>query len=180
MNVYILRHGTTVWNEIGKTQGRRQNKLSKNGKILAENTAESLKNVPFDVIYCSPLMRTMQTANIVNKYHGAKIIRSELLTEVDQGVYSGRFYKTLTEKEKELKFKRDPSTKMETLDHALERAKTFYETVLKNNTKENILVVSHNNICSFLKMIISGEKIDLTNHEQINCFKNAEVRKLKM
>ena len=44
MKVYVLRHGTTVWNEEGRTQGRRQNKLSVSGKKLAEQTAEKLKN----------------------------------------------------------------------------------------------------------------------------------------
>ena len=180
MNVYILRHGTTVWNETGRTQGRRQNKLSENGKIVAQKAAEELKNLPFDVIYGSPLMRTMQTANIVNKFHGVKIERCELLTEVDQGVFSGRLYRTLTDEEKQLKRQRDPSTKMEQLDHALARAKEFYETVIKNNPNKNILIVSHNNICSFLKLILNGEQINLNDHDQINCFANAEFKKFEI
>ena len=76
MKIYVLRHGTTFWNEEGRTQGRRQNKLSENGKKLAELTAEKLKDKQIDIVYASPLMRTMQTANIVNKYHNAKIIKS--------------------------------------------------------------------------------------------------------
>ena len=31
MNLYIMRHGTTTWNEKGITQGRSNNKLSKKG-----------------------------------------------------------------------------------------------------------------------------------------------------
>ena len=176
MKVYVLRHGTTVWNEEGRTQGRRQNKLSVSGKKLAEQTAEKLKNEKIDVIYASPLMRTMQTSNIVNTYHNAKIVKSELLTEVDQGIFSGRLYRTLTEEEKQLKKERHPSTKMETLEQAFERTKEFVETILKKETHENVMIVTHNNICSILEWIFKGVSPDLSDRSQMNMFGNAEVR----
>ena len=176
MIIYVLRHGTTVWNEEGRTQGRRQNKLSFAGKELAQKTAEKLKDKKIDIIYSSPLMRTMQTANIVNKYHDAKINKSELITEIDQGVYSGRLYKLLTDEEKKLKKERHPSTGMETYQDAFVRTKHFVETILKNEQRENILVVSHNNICSMLQCILTNTQPDFSNYEQMNCFKNAEVK----
>ena len=176
MKVFVVRHGTTVWNEEGRTQGRRQNKLSKNGKIIAQETAEKLKNEKIDIIYASPLMRTMQTTNIVNAYHNAKVVRCELLTEVDQGVYSGRLYRKLTEKENQLKTERHPSTKMETLDKAFERTKMFVETILKKETKESVLIVSHNNICSMLQCIFTNTVPDFSNHAQMNAFGNAEIK----
>ena len=176
MKVFVLRHGTTVWNEQGRTQGRRQNKLSKDGKNLAMKTAEKLRNEKIDIIYSSPLMRTMQTSNIVNAYHGAPIIKSELLTEVDQGVYSGRLYKSLTEEEKRLKKERHPSTGMETLEQAFERTTKFVETILKNEKHKNILIVTHNNICSILEWIFKGITPDLSDRAQMNMFANAELR----
>ncbi len=33
-------------------------------------------------------MRTMQTTNIMNKYHNAKIIRDSRIIEVDEGIYT--------------------------------------------------------------------------------------------
>lgn len=176
MKVYVLRHGTTVWNEEGRTQGRRQNKLSFTGKTLANETAEKLKNEQIDIIYASPLMRTMQTTNIVNKFHNAKIVRCELLTEVDQGVYSGILYKKLTEKEKELKKLRHPSTGMETLEEAYSRTKKFVETILKHEKSQNIMIVSHNNICSMLELIFTHTSPDFSNHSQMNMFGNAEFK----
>jgi broad specificity phosphatase PhoE len=176
MKIYVLRHGTTFWNEEGRTQGRRQNKLSENGKKLAELTAEKLKDKQIDIVYASPLMRTMQTANIVNKYHNAKIIKSELLTEVDQGVFSGRLWRKLTDKEKQLKKERHPSTGMETLEEAYERTQKFVNDVLKSETSENVMVVTHNNICSMLELIFTNTTPDFSNHDQMNMFGNAEVR----
>lgn len=176
MKIYVVRHGTTVWNEQRRIQGRKNNRLSKNGIALAEKTAKKLQNEQIDIIYSSPLMRTMQTANIVNFYHNVKILKSELLTEVDQGIFAGRLYKSLNEIEKLQKLNRHPNTKMETLEHAFERTKTFIETVLKNNKNENILIVSHNNICSMLELIFTKTEPDFSNHDQMNMFSNAEVR----
>ena len=64
MKVYVMRHGTTVWNEKRITQGRTNNRLSKNGKALTEEVALKHKDVKFDAIYSSPLMRTMQTTTL--------------------------------------------------------------------------------------------------------------------
>ena len=176
MKVYVLRHGTTVWNEQGRTQGRRQNKLSESGKQLAKETAEKLKNAQIDIIYASPLMRTMQTANIVNAYHGAKIIKNELLTEVDQGIFSGRLYTTLSDEEKQLKKERHPQTKMETLEQAFKRTSEFVETIINQETHKNILIVSHNNICSMLECIFTGATPNFNDRTQMNSYGNAEVR----
>ena len=176
MRIYVLRHGTTVWNEQGRTQGRRQNKLSKSGQELAKQTAEKLKNEKIDIIYSSPLMRTIQTSNIVNKYHNVKINRCDLLTEIDQGIFSGKLYRTLTDEEKQLKSIRHPSTKMEPLDVALKRVKEFIATILKSETHENILIVSHNTICSFFECIFKGIEPDFSNHAQLNAFGNAEFK----
>ena len=75
MNIYVMRHGTTVWNEKGITQGLTNNRLSKNGVALTEKVSLEYKNIKFEAIYCSPLTRTVQTANIMNKYHNLKIIK---------------------------------------------------------------------------------------------------------
>ena len=176
MKIYVMRHGTTVWNETGRTQGRSNNRLSVVGKQLAMDRAEELKNTKFDIIYASPLMRTMQTANIVNKYHGVKIIRDERITEIDQGVFSGRLWRLLTDEEKRLKAERSVLCKMEPYADVFERTKAFVEWLLENEKHENILIISHNNICSFIECILNGIVPDFNNHAQINSFNNAEVK----
>lgn len=100
MNLYIMRHGTTCWNEKGITQGRTNNRLSKGGIALTESVSENHQNCNFDVIYSSPLTRTIQTANIMNKFHNAKIIKDNRLIEIDQGTFSGRHKDSLSEEEK--------------------------------------------------------------------------------
>ncbi len=180
MNLYIVRHGTTCWNEIGRTQGRSQNRLSEKGKVLVNETADKLKDVKIDVIYSSPLMRTMQTANILNQYHKLKINKNDLLLEYDEGIFTGRLKSELTKTEQELKASRHPSTKMESFEQVFERVKEFYETVLKSETHENILVVSHDIICHMLELILKNIKSESLYNDYKCNFKNAEVRKYKM
>lgn len=176
MKIYLMRHGTTIWNEECRTQGRSQNKLSKQGKALTEEVAKKLKKEKIDVIYSSPLMRTMQSANIVNRYHNVKINRCELLTEIDQGIFAGRLKNSLTEKEKQLKAERHPITKMESFESVTNRAKEFIEKVLKSEKHKNILVVSHNIICSILEYLLTNTTPDFSDYAKLNIFGNAEVK----
>ena len=51
MNIYIVRHGTTVWNQKGISQGHSQNRLSESGKQLVIQTANKHKDTKFDIIF---------------------------------------------------------------------------------------------------------------------------------
>ena len=90
MKIYVMRHGKTNWNENGTIQGRSNNRLSNNGKAVVEEVALKQKDTKFDIIFCSPLMRTMQTANIMNQYHNVKILKDERLIEIEQGIFTRR------------------------------------------------------------------------------------------
>ena len=48
MILYIVRHGETEWNKMGKMQGKTDISLSEDGRKLAQKTADGLKNVKFD------------------------------------------------------------------------------------------------------------------------------------
>lgn len=178
MNLYIMRHGTTVWNEKGITQGQTNNKLSKKGIELTNEAALQYKNVDIDIIYCSPLMRTVQTANIMNKFHNVKIIRDHRLIEIDQGIFTGRSKHDLTEEEKKLKFSRAESCNMESYQSVYDRVKEFI-TEIKNNKFDNALIITHNCNATFLEDILLEEDIDFNNDKHLRNFKNAEVKLFK-
>ena len=176
MELYVIRHGTTVWNEIGRSQGRSQNRLSKQGKIVAQKSAEQLKNVKFDLIFSSPLCRTIQTANIVNKYHGVKIVKDERLIEFDQGWFTGRLVKTLTEEQKQARINRDPNYSMESLKDVYKRTRDFFEFLKKEHYNKTVLVVTHNAIASCLDLITQYGDYDPDKFGIMNHFSNAEFK----
>lgn len=171
-----MRHGTTCWNEKGITQGRLNNRLSKSGIKLTNEVAERLKDKQIDVIVASPLMRTMQTANIINKFHHAKIIKDESLIEIDQGIFTGRNYKTLSERERAIKRSRDKSTGMETYEECYDRMKGFLKTFKRKYPYENILIVTHNCCASFIADILENKKVNFGEADFVKRFKNAEVK----
>lgn len=176
MKVYVMRHGITVWNEKGITQGRTNNRLSKSGKSLTEEVAEKYKNESFDVIFASPLVRTMQTANIINKYHKAKIIKDERLIEIDQGIFSGKSKNELSEEDKKLKIARAKECGMESYESVYERINKFINDLLQNKKYEKILIVTHNVCASFISVVLTKKEVDFENNEHLHNFNNAEIR----
>lgn len=177
MNIYVMRHGTTVWNEKGITQGRTNNRLSQKGILLIEEVSKKYKDINFDVIYCSPLFRTVQTSNIMNKFHNVKVIKDERLIEIDQGIFTGRSKDDLTEKEKILKVSRDVSCNMESYESAFDRSKDFLNYIKKDGRFNDVLIVTHNCNATFLEVLLSNQKIDFNNDKHLRNFKNAEIKR---
>lgn len=172
-----MRHSTTVWNEQRRTQGRVQNKLSESGKKDTYVVAEKLKNVHFDYIFCSPLLRAVQTTNILNKYHKCKVIKDERITDIDQGIFSGRYFDSLTKEELELKRAKDKSCKMESLQEMYFRIKPFFDEITAKHKDKTILVVTHSGVASFLEKMITCPSYDEKVFNSTDNFENSEVKK---
>ncbi|MGN0961618.1 MAG: histidine phosphatase family protein [Christensenellales bacterium] len=175
MKLYVMRHGTTIWNEKGITQGRSNNRLSESGKALTREVAKQYKDYKFDIIYSSPLMRTMQTANIMNEYHKVKIVKDKRLIEIDQGIFTGRKKASLTDEEKKLKFAKDASCGMESYESVRDRSKDFLDFLKQNYDDKNVLIITHNANASIINCVIENIEINYHNRNLYN-FKNAEIR----
>lgn len=90
MILYVIRHGETKWNVERRLQGRSDVELNEYGIYLAEVTAEALKDVNFDVIYSSPLIRAYKTAEIIKGDRNINIITDDRLKEMSFGICEGR------------------------------------------------------------------------------------------
>ena len=62
--VFLVRHGETEWNKLGKFQGCKDIDLSEEGFIQAKYLFNRFNN-DFDYIYTSPLKRALQTAQVI-------------------------------------------------------------------------------------------------------------------
>ncbi len=89
MVIYVIRHGETDWNTKHWLQGTTDIPLNQNGIEVAKITAEALKEVPFDVIFSSPLKRALQTAEILRRDRQIPLIVDERLREISFGSYEG-------------------------------------------------------------------------------------------
>ena len=176
MQMYVMRHGTTEWNEQGITQGRTNNLLSARGVAQTEAVAKEYADVEFDAIYVSPLMRTRQTASIMNAEHNVPVIKDDRLLEIDQGIFAGRSKDGLTPEEKMLKKTRGVGSGMESFESALQRARDFVEDMSANCPYEKVLVITHNIIAGFLEDVLLGIEVDFNTNKHIREFKNAEIK----
>lgn len=68
--IYLLRHGETDWNYLGKIQGGGFDiALNENGRKQAMTVAEELDDIPIGVVASSHLSRAKETAEILLKRH---------------------------------------------------------------------------------------------------------------
>ncbi len=181
MEILVMRHGTTVWNEKRIVQGRTHNRLSKAGKEIAMTRAEEFKNEKIDLIFASPLMRTMQTANIMNQFHKVKILKNDMIIEMDQGIFTRRIKASITPEEKVLKKSRSPETKMERFESVFERCVKFIEFLKANYADKKVLIVTHNVVASFIERAIkNGYDFKDEYIEKCCTFDNAEVKRFEI
>lgn len=180
MNIFLMRHGVTIWNEKGITQGHTQNHLSQTGIIKTIKTAEKFKDEKFDIIICSPLKRAFQTAQIMNKYHNVKILKDNRIIDTDQGIFSRRKYSSLTLKEKEEKRLRTKQTKMESYESVIKRVTNFINSIKINYPYNNILIVTHNYIATFIEMILSNKEINIKDDQSLKNFEPSQIKKINL
>lgn len=92
MELYIIRHGRTVWNKAGLIQGTSDVELLPEGIEMARQTGECLKTIEFDAIYSSPLKRAFDTAELIRGDRNMEVIMDGRLTEMGFGVCEGMKY----------------------------------------------------------------------------------------
>ena len=76
-------------NKESKMQGWKNSDLTEKGVENAKKLGESLKNVEFDYIYCSPLGRAVDTAKYIRGNKDTEITIIESLKEMGFGVCEG-------------------------------------------------------------------------------------------
>ncbi|HNY25370.1 MAG TPA: histidine phosphatase family protein [Alphaproteobacteria bacterium] len=99
-SLYIFRHGETDWNVERRTQGWIDIPLNHSGIEQANDLAKVLEPIGLDIIYSSPLLRALETANIVAKINDTKILTNDDLRERNFGVLGGKIVH-LTDKPEE-------------------------------------------------------------------------------
>ena len=87
--IYIIRHGQTELNHAQVLQGRSDHPLNENGRIQAKEASVMLhrRGIHFDYVFASPLIRAVQTAEIVALDKNP--VLDVRLIEMDYGPYEG-------------------------------------------------------------------------------------------
>lgn len=90
MDFYCMRHGRTNYNDLGlcNDDSGRDVYLTETGIAQAQSAAHGLRGAAFKRILVSPLPRTRQTAEIVNRYHAVPIEVHADLADIRSGFES--------------------------------------------------------------------------------------------
>jgi len=180
IKIYLVRHGETRCNVKKIHQGDRAIRLNAVGKKQAEKVAKFFKNVHFDTVYCSPILRTMQTARIIlNRHSPAMLIKRPELKERKIGELAGLTHRQLCKRipDVEEQWKREgidwhPPGGGETLRKFFTRAYAgFIELIKRHKPGDTILMVTHGGIikCLLLKFKKLGPEQYLTTKTPDNC-----------
>ena len=151
--IYIIRHGQSHANYPADIYGLNKG-LTKKGKEQAQETAEKLKNIKFDVIFASPLIRAQETATIIAAEHKLEILTKEALKERHSGSLDGRVIKEveaelshLVEMRENLPFKEWKKIPFgegrETDEQIISRFITALREIAVGYPGKNIMLISH-------------------------------------
>ena len=139
--LYIMRHGRTVWNMEHKLQGKTDVPLSEAGRPVVEQAAAAYRNTHIDVCYCSPLIRAVETAEIVLRGREIPIITDVRLEEMGFGICEGTLYPLFAAPETY----RIPVEGGESLEDLYARTRVFLKEVIEPQLRQgkDILIVGH-------------------------------------
>lgn len=148
--IYLIRHGETDFNKIGKVQGCGIDaSLNEKGRKQARLFYNMYKDIPFDKIYTSQLKRTMQTvAAFIKK--GIPAEQYSGLNEINWGFYEGRVingqehqeYMALVDRWKE-GFLNESILGGESPNDVAKRQKKVINHILSKKEEKNVLICMH-------------------------------------
>ncbi|MEW9095715.1 MAG: histidine phosphatase family protein [Clostridiaceae bacterium] len=148
-NLYLTRHGETLWNTQGRMQGWKDSPLTDKGVLQAELLGEKLNDLDIDIIYSSPIGRASHTAQILRGNKNILIEFDDRLREINMGKWEGMLQEDIENiyKEELYNFWNRPHMykpiEGETFNNIINRTTTFIEEIVDKHRGKNILVVTH-------------------------------------
>ena len=164
--LYIVRHGETVWNRDGRIQGHTDVGLSERGIEQATRLARRLENVAFDAAYSSDLSRACVTAELVLEGRDVPLHSTPRLREYHKGAFEG-----LTESELRARFPAEyPGYIAKDLNYAPEggestrqvsaRMAAIISDIKERHLDDRVLVVGHGGSLRAAMMALLGMSMD--------------------
>jgi len=155
MHLYVVRHGTTDNNVNRLMNGRNDHDLNEQGIKDAGRVSLALKDIKFDMVYCSPLLRAKHTMQIIN-CNNFPVSYDERIIERDAGVMTNR-------PEAEVDFRLWNRLDVgviyggsEPFKDVLKRVSSFLDELKEKHKDDTILVVAHAGVMKAMEIYIFG------------------------
>ena len=163
---YIIRHGQTNWNILGKTQGHGNSDLTEKGLKQAKDLANYLTNYPIDYIYSSDLGRAVQTAKIISDKLNLSINETHDLREMGFGIWEGLSTEEIKKNHLDTYniWRNKPHLVNieggENLNLIKERTDKLIENLNKKYNNKHILLVSHSITVRIMLLSFLGSSVE--------------------
>lgn len=167
--VIIVRHGQSTYNAEKRIQGRSDlSVLTDKGKADAQKVGQTLNSLAIDKIYCSPLRRAKETAQIIQASFAQppELIPSENLLEVNLPLWEKMTKDDVAHQypEQYRLWHEAPDQLAMTVDGGeyypvaalYAQAQRFWQDVLTDAAGQTLLIVAHNGINRCLLMSAIG------------------------
>ena len=162
MEIYLIRHGLTMWNTERRMQGSKNSDLTAVGEMQARMLGKKLASIHFDLIYASDSERAQQTTQLI--FNKRPYNTNSDLREIAMGSWEGLTYQDI-ERLNPLEWHNffhnpDAFTPIgggESFEDLRKRTNHFIETVLLSEKHERIAVVSHRITLRMLLSIIQND-----------------------
>lgn len=155
MKVYIVRHGEVPHN-VKKEYNNKNEDLTGNGIIQALELREKIKDIKFDIVISSPLLRTVHTENILT-YYDDSIITDERLSERDCGDLDGKPNECTNREEYWNYYTKIQYGTSENIQKFFGRVYDFLDE-LKTKDYERVLIVAHSGVSKAFSGYFEGIK----------------------
>ena len=159
--VLLARHGETLWNEMRLIQGRTDVALSDTGREQARALSVALESIPLFSIYCSPLLRARETAEILALSHRIMPKVDEGFVEINFGEWEGKTHSALRKQFRE-QYERwliDPGQvnvpRAELLNEVQARVMHSFERIIRENNGKVVAVVGHGGVNRALILLLA-------------------------
>ncbi len=176
MKVYYVRHGESEANVAGIASGGEHiTQLTENGREQARKVGKDLKDKSIDLIVCSPLGRTVETAQIIAKELGINpnsILQNEAFIEREFGKYSGRPHS-----EYRAAVLAGNEEGMESAEHMKKRVADGFEW-LKKLDANNVVLVSHGSTGRMIRIV--DKDMHHGDMYKFEGFKNTEIYEFEL
>jgi len=156
--ILLIRHAVNDFVKTGKLAGWTPNvHLNKDGIAQANALGERLANIPLNAIYASPLERTMETAEAIQKHHTHLTIQTNRqIGEVQYGDWEGKKIAALRRRKMWEVVQEYPSRARfpngEAMRDVQTRAVNEIERLVDQHPRQMVTIVSH---ADLIKMVIA-------------------------
>ncbi len=179
--ILLVRHGETDWNRSGQIMGDQPVPLNANGQHQARQLAAALKDRAIHAIVTSPVLRALQTAEILADSLGINVTQAAGLREIGVGMWVNRYWKDIGDDPARQQYYTNPHEARppggETLNEVQQRAVPEVQEALAANLSGPLLFVTHGDVIRAIVAHYLDIDIITLRHARIN---NASVTALEV